>query len=367
MQERRVELRDDERVPRSAANGPCPARSYPPLGSSLRSRRRPSRGTLSPDLAPSSSGDMSRSPGFAEQTGLRDDGRRLMTDAAAPPATAPGRPRPAARWLRTKDPDLLVIKRSVRAAIVMPSAFAIAHVCFSDPQVSLFAAFGSFAAPPPGRIHRPGAHPPRLLPRPLPRRELLHRARDGGLHAQGRRGGDDGPGRLRRALRRNRSAAGGHGLDGRPVDLRAPRRGGATDLGDRPAPRWGCRWRPRAASPPASSSGRRPGTTTSGAASRPPSRPWGAWPTPAPGARPIPARTPTSRRSWRSCASSSRARRTHRPAPPPVPSRSPSSSGASSGSRGTRPCSVTSTGRPNGGPPRPSPRRWPRHCTRRRP
>ena len=68
-----------------------------------------------------------------------------MTDAAAPPVSAPGRPRRAARWLTTKDPDLLVIKRSVRAAIVMPSAFAIAHVCFSDPQVSLFAAFGSFA------------------------------------------------------------------------------------------------------------------------------------------------------------------------------------------------------------------------------
>ena len=68
-----------------------------------------------------------------------------MTDAAAPPVSAPGRPRRAARWLTTKDPDLLVIKRSVRAAIVMPSAFAIAHVCFADPQVSLFAAFGSFA------------------------------------------------------------------------------------------------------------------------------------------------------------------------------------------------------------------------------
>ncbi len=68
-----------------------------------------------------------------------------MTDATAPPVSAPHRPRPAARWVKTKDPDLLVIKRSVRAAIVMPSVFAITHVCFSDPQVSLFAAFGSFA------------------------------------------------------------------------------------------------------------------------------------------------------------------------------------------------------------------------------
>ena len=38
-----------------------------------------------------------------------------------------------------------MIKRSVRAAVVMPAAFAIAHVSFSNPQVGLFAAFGSFA------------------------------------------------------------------------------------------------------------------------------------------------------------------------------------------------------------------------------
>ncbi len=44
-----------------------------------------------------------------------------------------------------KDPDLLVIKRSIRAAVVMPLVFALAHVGFSDPQVGLFAAFGSFA------------------------------------------------------------------------------------------------------------------------------------------------------------------------------------------------------------------------------
>ncbi len=48
-------------------------------------------------------------------------------------------------WLRAKDPELLVAKRSVRAAIVMPGIFAIAHVSFSNAQVSLFASFGSFA------------------------------------------------------------------------------------------------------------------------------------------------------------------------------------------------------------------------------
>jgi uncharacterized membrane protein YccC len=47
--------------------------------------------------------------------------------------------------LRAKDPDLLVMKRAVRAAIVIPTIFAIAHVCFSNGQVGLFAAFGSFA------------------------------------------------------------------------------------------------------------------------------------------------------------------------------------------------------------------------------
>jgi uncharacterized membrane protein YccC len=69
-----------------------------------------------------------------------------MTDAAAPPVPADTSTRSrAARWLRSKDPELLVVKRSVRAAIVMPSVFALAHGLFSDPQVALFGAFGSFA------------------------------------------------------------------------------------------------------------------------------------------------------------------------------------------------------------------------------
>jgi hypothetical protein len=48
-------------------------------------------------------------------------------------------------WVRSKDPDLLAIKRSARAAVVMPSVFAIAHLVSSNPQLSLFGAFGSFA------------------------------------------------------------------------------------------------------------------------------------------------------------------------------------------------------------------------------
>jgi uncharacterized membrane protein YccC len=49
------------------------------------------------------------------------------------------------RWYRAKDPALLALKRSARAALVMPSAFALAHFAFSNGQVGLFAAFGSFA------------------------------------------------------------------------------------------------------------------------------------------------------------------------------------------------------------------------------
>ena len=69
-----------------------------------------------------------------------------MTNAADTSVPAPsGQRKGALGWLRSKDPELLVVKRSVRAAVVMPSVFAIAHFAFGDPQVSLFAAFGSFA------------------------------------------------------------------------------------------------------------------------------------------------------------------------------------------------------------------------------
>jgi len=69
-----------------------------------------------------------------------------MTDAAAPSVPAPSRTRPAVvRWLRSKDPDFLVVKRSVRAAVVMPSVFALAYGLFANRQVALFGAFGSFA------------------------------------------------------------------------------------------------------------------------------------------------------------------------------------------------------------------------------
>jgi len=58
------------------------------------------------------------------------DGRRLASAVA---------------WVRKKDPGLTAIKRSVRAAIVMPTTFAVGHFAFSNPQIGLFAAFGSFS------------------------------------------------------------------------------------------------------------------------------------------------------------------------------------------------------------------------------
>jgi uncharacterized membrane protein YccC len=69
-----------------------------------------------------------------------------MTEVATPPAgTAPRIWVAPARWYRGKDPASLALKRSVRAAVVMPSVFALAHFAFSDDQVGLFASFGAFA------------------------------------------------------------------------------------------------------------------------------------------------------------------------------------------------------------------------------
>ena len=50
-----------------------------------------------------------------------------------------------AEWVRRKDPGLLAIKRSVRAAVIMPAVFGLTHALFSNPQVSLLGALGSFA------------------------------------------------------------------------------------------------------------------------------------------------------------------------------------------------------------------------------
>jgi uncharacterized membrane protein YccC len=67
-----------------------------------------------------------------------------VTDPTTSVQPAPARSG-VVHWIRSKDPDLLVVKRSVRAAVVMPLVFALTHAAFSNPQVALFGAFGSFA------------------------------------------------------------------------------------------------------------------------------------------------------------------------------------------------------------------------------
>jgi len=49
------------------------------------------------------------------------------------------------RTLRKADPGMFVLKGAVRAAIVVPLAFALSLVAFGDKQMALFAAFGSMA------------------------------------------------------------------------------------------------------------------------------------------------------------------------------------------------------------------------------
>ncbi len=48
-------------------------------------------------------------------------------------------------WIAAKDPGFLAVKRSVRAAVVMPVVFGICHAAFANSQIGLFGAFGSFA------------------------------------------------------------------------------------------------------------------------------------------------------------------------------------------------------------------------------
>ncbi len=49
------------------------------------------------------------------------------------------------RWLSVSDPGLASLRSAARAAIVMPSVFAIADNVIADAQIATFAAFGSFA------------------------------------------------------------------------------------------------------------------------------------------------------------------------------------------------------------------------------
>ncbi len=64
-------------------------------------------------------------------------------DAVSGPAAA-AHASLADRW-KARDPGLSATKRSVRAAVVVPSVFAIADFGIGNPQTTLFAVFGSFA------------------------------------------------------------------------------------------------------------------------------------------------------------------------------------------------------------------------------
>jgi uncharacterized membrane protein YccC len=76
---------------------------------------------------------------------IRAHDEGVMAEAAIDPAVAGRSPwAHASEWIRKKDPDYLAIKRSARAAITIPTVFGLAHLLFSNPQVDLFSAFGSF-------------------------------------------------------------------------------------------------------------------------------------------------------------------------------------------------------------------------------
>jgi hypothetical protein len=69
---------------------------------------------------------------------------QTMTKEAAAPT--PRRPWAAlGPWFGVKAPGPVILQRSIRAAVVMPAVFGLTHVLFSNPQISLFGAFGSFA------------------------------------------------------------------------------------------------------------------------------------------------------------------------------------------------------------------------------
>jgi hypothetical protein len=68
------------------------------------------------------------------------------TTTKEPAVRETGRPWAALRARSgIKAPGPVIVKRSIRAAVIMPAVFGLTHVLFSNPQVSLFGAFGSFA------------------------------------------------------------------------------------------------------------------------------------------------------------------------------------------------------------------------------
>ncbi|OWY63078.1 hypothetical protein B7486_55010, partial [cyanobacterium TDX16] len=49
------------------------------------------------------------------------------------------------RWVRARDPELVVVHKAVRAAVVVTAVFAFADLVVGEDQVALFASFGAVA------------------------------------------------------------------------------------------------------------------------------------------------------------------------------------------------------------------------------
>ena len=133
-------------------------------------------------------------------------------------------------WISARDPGYLAVKRSVRAAVVIPVVFGLTHLAFTNSQTSLFGAFGAFSL---------------LLLVDFHGRPRTRLGSYGGLFVVGvcfitlgtvvstlqggsRRG--HGRGRVRRAFRGDPLTTGGDGIDGRASALRAAGRSGPAGL-----------------------------------------------------------------------------------------------------------------------------------------
>ena len=80
---------------------------------------------------------------------VRSGQRGAATAPAGASAGGGGTPKPGLRhpvaFLRAHDRGLVILKRAVSAAVVVPAIFAIARAITSNAQVPLFASFGAFA------------------------------------------------------------------------------------------------------------------------------------------------------------------------------------------------------------------------------
>ena len=154
-----------------------------------------------------------------------------MSDVKSPPEPATrGLWSGVAGWVRPKDPDFLAIRRSARAAVVMPSVFAIAHVvssnaqlAFSEPLVRSPCSFSWISRVDRARISSATSHGSWWV--------LFHFPWHGRLDAQGGIGCGHGRGGVRCPLRGDRHATGRDRIDRGTFALRIAGGGGPAGLG----------------------------------------------------------------------------------------------------------------------------------------